>query len=204
MKDSARAPLTGTSAIPDAVLALFAQQEIVHFCGHGSFDTHEPLQSRLHCATDPGSQSHLLTVRALLEQSTPLRCRLALLSACESGRVEATDLLDDALGLPGALLTAGCRGVIATLWRVDDLAACLLVDEAMRVWRDDAVTLSAALARAARWLRKASGAALAERVQSWHVDSAVPQSLRSQERPFADEIYWAAFHLTGLPELVVE
>jgi tetratricopeptide (TPR) repeat protein len=201
MTDSPRAAASGAQATPDAVLQLFAQQELVHFCGHGGFDAHEPLQSRLHCATDPRTQARLLTVRTLLEQAKPLACRLAVLSACDSGRVDATDLLDDALGLPGALLTAGCRGVIATLWRVNDLAACLLVDEAIRVWREERVTLSAALARAARWLREASGAQIAERLEGWNADG---DPLRAQPRPFADELHWAAFHLTGLPELIVD
>lgn len=196
----------GAAATPQAVLQLFFECDIVHFGGHGSFDPAEPLLSRLHCAGDPRTQDHLLTVRRLLEQARPLQCRLALLSACESGRVEAADLLDDALGLPGALMTAGCRGVLATLWRVDDLAACLLVDETLRVWRGEGGSLPAALAAAARWLREASGARVAERLRGWNPgdSAAVRQALAwlpAQPQPYADERHWAAFCVHGLPEI---
>jgi tetratricopeptide (TPR) repeat protein len=198
----------GEAATPAAVLQLFATQEVVHFGGHGSFDFQQPLRSRLHCAADPRASTHLLTARQLLELERPMQCRLALLSACESGRVEAADLLDDALGLPGALMTAGCRGAVATLWRVGDLAACLQVDEAMRLWRTQGLSLPAAFARAARWLREARGSALADRLGGWPLAetpalSAARALLRADARPFADERHWAAFCVHGLPEVAL-
>jgi CHAT domain-containing protein len=153
----------------------------------------------------------LLTVRMLIERAEHLRCNLAILSACESGRVEAADLMNDALGLPGALLTAGCGGVIATFWPVRDLVASLVLDQTFETWRAGCVTLPVALARATRWLRDATTEKVCARLAAWREENPEFASLletameglrqRGRPRPFADEIEWAAFHVVGNPEL---
>ncbi|MDM0022162.1 CHAT domain-containing tetratricopeptide repeat protein [Variovorax saccharolyticus] len=198
-----------SEATPDAALSLFVDTELVHFCGHGSFEPLDPLQSRLHCAPDPAGTGSELSVRRVIDLAD-IRCRLAILSSCESGRTEDADELDDAIGLPGALLAAGCRGVLATMWRVDDLAACLFVDEAMARWMGGDLPWSGAIAHAARWLRRADRAELDARLDEWcarGIDEPTIELGRERlrqvpaaNRPFADSVHWAAFYLTGFPD----
>jgi CHAT domain-containing protein len=56
-----------------------------------------------------------------------LECELVTLSACETGRA-AIAPGDDPIGLSRALLYAGARSVLQTLWRVDDDVTARLMD----------------------------------------------------------------------------
>jgi CHAT domain-containing protein len=53
-----------------------------------------------------------------------LGANLAVLSACDTGRGAAT-LGGDVVGLTRALLAAGVRQTVVSLWPVDDVVACL-------------------------------------------------------------------------------
>jgi CHAT domain-containing protein len=150
-------------------------------------------------------------VRRLIERAEQARCERAILSACETGRVEASDALNDALGLSGALLAAGCGGVMATFWPVRDLAACLVLDRTLEIWNTERGPLPTVLAAATRWLREATADSLVERLNLWErdhpdyaplLDDYIGRLATYQRRPpFEDEINWAPFHLVGNPEL---
>jgi CHAT domain-containing protein/tetratricopeptide (TPR) repeat protein len=57
---------------------------------------------------------------------------LAVLSACETGRGEAVAAGEGAFGLQRAFHVAGCRNVVAGLWKVDDDATAALMAEFYR------------------------------------------------------------------------
>ncbi|QWB27520.1 MULTISPECIES: CHAT domain-containing protein [Streptomyces] len=57
-----------------------------------------------------------------------LRVGLVTIGACESG-LGSLDLAEERFGLVRAFLQAGARSVLATLWKVDDLSAALLLDD---------------------------------------------------------------------------
>jgi hypothetical protein len=206
-----QARVEGLKATPDAALALLASPGIFHFTGNGAFNSNQPLRSELVCAGEGGDGQGLLTVRMMLERAEQLRCNLAILPGCESGRVEPADLMHDSLGLPGALLAAGCGGVLATFWPVRDLVASLVLDHTLETWRAGSVTLPGALARATRWLRDATTEKVCERLAVWREDNPEFAPLldttmdelrqRARAQPFANETEWAAFHLVGNPEL---
>jgi tetratricopeptide (TPR) repeat protein len=68
----------------------------------------------------------LLTVAEIMAE-IPLRsCRLAVLSACESG-LARKHAGGEFTGLPASLLVAGAKSVIATLWPVHDSATALFM-----------------------------------------------------------------------------
>lgn len=94
---------------------------VLHFSCHGLFDAASPFESALLLA--PGERLTALDVLNHLR----LRCDLVALSACESGlsRVRRGDEL---LGLVRAFLFAGAPALICSLWRVDERAACLLME----------------------------------------------------------------------------
>lgn len=189
------------------MLRVFEQADVLHFAGHGAFDPDDALQSRLSCA--PGVSSGAITLHTLLESVPTMRTRVVLLSACETGRVLAGDPLNDQLGLPGGLLIAGASAVLATFWRVDDLATCLLLSRCVELWEQGSRDLERALAEAQEWLRTK---ATVQVVRDWIGDrlfenrSVSPQLAEAHGRLmlrgddellFSNELYWAAFHVTG-------
>ena len=102
--------------------------QVAHFSCHGSNNWADPLATGLLMAND-----ELLTVRDLLEQHLPGR-RLATLSACETGIV-GTDLPDEVIMLPSAMLQAGFGGVVASLWSVADVSTAMLMARFYEAWR---------------------------------------------------------------------
>ncbi|MGI5423980.1 CHAT domain-containing protein [Streptomyces sp. CA-179760] len=57
-----------------------------------------------------------------------LRVGLVTIGACESG-LGSLDLAEERFGLVRAFLQAGAKSVLATLWKVDDLSAAMLLDD---------------------------------------------------------------------------
>lgn len=80
-----------------------------------------------------------------------LRRRLAVLSACESILTDAR-LPNEAIGLPSVLLH-GFAGVIASSWKVDDLATAYLMTAFYHQWCEEGQEPAVALNLAQRWLR---------------------------------------------------
>jgi len=136
-----------------------------------------------------------------------------ILSACETGQVELEDKLNDFLGLPGGFIVAGAKAVLATLWRIDDLASCLLLEKFFELWGDNPGCAPEALALAQQWMRKdLTVEYVKDKIEFWRKDihdRKEEKVLLEQCRywrarrdvnslPFKDEIFWAAFYLTGL------
>lgn len=200
-------PLTGPEAEPEGVLRFFTETDVLHFAGHGAFDAIDPLQSRLSCT--PTASGSTITLQMLLERLPSMRTRVVLLSACETGRVVAGDPLNDQLGLPGGLLIAGAGAVLATFWRVDDLAACLVLSRCVEVWERPAMDLDRALADAQRWLRTEATAGVIRNWLEARLDADPPGNPHLEEAhgrlaaldedllPYASAYYWAPFHVSG-------
>ena len=125
-------------------------------------------------------------------------CRVAVLSACESGLSSFIQVPDEFLGLPSAFLRAGVGTVVCSLWRVDDLATALLVDAFHAGLLEQHLPPSVALQRASTWVRDSTAAALLA-AALWLPASAreVLAALAPSERPFAAAFSWAAFVVVG-------
>jgi CHAT domain-containing protein/tetratricopeptide (TPR) repeat protein len=135
----------------------------LHVATHARFDRSAPLRSGLELSDGRFSLGELVGL--------PISSRLVLLSACETGRSPALDTAG-IFGIDRAWLVAGARAAISSLWRVDDLAAALLIKQLVRRLADGVEPASA--------LREAQ------------------QQLRA-ERPHP--AFWAAFRAIG-PGLV--
>jgi CHAT domain-containing protein len=133
---------------------------------------------------------------------------LAVLSACDSGRGRAT-AAGDVIGLTRALMSAGVRQLVVSLWPVDDQLACLtmvrlheeLLSGRSPVW---------ALAAAQRAVRAMSRREADDRYRSLQAEAGINASpgarsardLGSPEPDLASEdplppYFWAPFVHVG-------
>lgn len=95
----------------------------IHFATHGEFSADKPLNSALLLAADSESDGRL-TVDKLY--SMKMNADLVTLSACETGLGKITNG-DDVVGLTRGFLYAGSTSIVASLWKVDDLATSKLM-----------------------------------------------------------------------------
>jgi CHAT domain-containing protein len=140
--------------------------EVIHLAVHGKFDAGEPLLSYLALGRGGGDDGRLTAAEIF---GLPLdRSRLVVLSACETGRAEATHS-NELLGMVRALVYAGAGTLVLSYWEVDSASTALWMQAFYEAAR------SRPLAEAAR-------TALA----------------RVKARPeFAHPYYWAAFAMIG-------
>jgi CHAT domain-containing protein len=135
----------------------------IHIAAHGEFNADAPLESRLLLAPDDQNDGNL-TAGELFE--TKLAADLVVLSACETalGKGGAGD---EVFGFTRALLYAGSRSLVSTLWPVADEETAMLM---------------------AQFYRNRMGMTKAEALRR-------AQVTLKQSRP--GPFYWAAFTLTG-------
>lgn len=110
--------LIGPQATSEAVLSELARADVVHLATHAHFDQRSPLDSGLVLA------DRILTTREVL--ASPMRAELIVLSACETGLANSLGG-NELAGLGQAVLYAGARAVVMSLWRVDDAATSALM-----------------------------------------------------------------------------
>jgi len=110
-------------ATEEALYKNGANFKFIHFATHGQFSPEAPLQSALLLAPDAHSNG-LLTVDKLY--SLQLGASLVTLSACETGLSKVANG-DDLVGLTRGFLYAGASSIVASLWKVDDLATAHLM-----------------------------------------------------------------------------
>jgi CHAT domain-containing protein len=133
----------------------------------------------------------LMTVATCMANLRLDRCRLAVLSTCESG-VPRLHGGGEMTGLPSALLLAGAKSVIASLWRVHDEATAVLMHhfyEVSTLGRGPIDGVALALKEARRRLGTTTSAE-AETLLGSRV------SLNG-EHPFADPFFTDAFQCFG-------
>ena len=128
--------------------------------------------SRIALAPD-GQHDGNLEVHEILSDLDLSGVNLVVLSACETARGERTRG-DEITGLTRAFLYAGAPAVISTLWKIDDRASALLIEDFYRRLLDGAP--------AAEALRQAQLGLLRK-----------PEC----QNPY----FWAAFSLTGDPDI---
>jgi len=113
----------------DATVSAFKKYssgfKYIHFATHGQFNPDDPLKSALLLAKDAESNG-MLTVDELY--STKLDADLVTLSACETGLSKIANG-DDLVGLTRGFLYAGSSSIVASLWKVDDLATSQLMTQ---------------------------------------------------------------------------
>jgi CHAT domain-containing protein/tetratricopeptide (TPR) repeat protein len=204
--------LSGSKATVEYVLDLVNDSDIFHFSGHAFFSVLEPFHSGLLCNSKE-KKFDILTLKTIFQRTHAIRSKLIILSACETGQVQADDVLNDYLGLPGGFIVAGANAVIATLWRVEDLSTCLLLEKFFDLWDHSGQSTPQALTAAQQWLRDdVTVEYVTKKLRLWLEDATDMGRVLEREyrrwlvrydrdtKPFRDEIYWAAFYITGIIE----
>ena len=104
------------------VMSALPQSSLVHLAGHAFYDSANPLESGM-----PLAGGDWLRAADLYLQYGRLGGSMVVLSGCNAGRGRPTG--GDVLGLTSAFLYAGAVGIVASLWRVDDVATTQLMAE---------------------------------------------------------------------------
>ena len=99
----------------------------VHFACHGVQDNENPTQS---CLSLAGIGHSKLTLSEIIKLDLK-NAELAFLSACQTA-TGTQQLEEEAVHLAAGMLLAGYRGVIATMWTIDDDVAVEVADETYR------------------------------------------------------------------------
>jgi CHAT domain-containing protein len=110
--------LLGKDATETAFKRYGSGFQYIHFATHGQFNADTPLKSAILLAKDAENDG-ILTVDKLY--SIRLDADLITLSACETGMNKIANG-DDIIGLTRGFLYSGSSSIVASLWKVDDLA----------------------------------------------------------------------------------
>jgi CHAT domain-containing protein len=139
-----------------------------HFACHGIQDPGDPLKSALLVA-----ESEKLTLESLVSIKRNKSGGLAFLSACHTAKGDSA-LPDEVVHLGAGMLIAGYRGVIATMWSVDDLDAPQVAEDVYQHLKKSGLDTSEAaraLDLAVERLRKRPGVSVMSWVPFIHIGS---------------------------------
>jgi CHAT domain-containing protein/Tfp pilus assembly protein PilF len=154
-----------------AISPELANYRIVHFATHGLLNSQHPELSGLVFSLvdkNGGAQEGFLTLQDIYNLNLP--ADLVVLSACETGLGKEVSG-EGLMGLTRGFMHAGATRVVASLWKVSDVATAHLMEEFYRAMEKDGLSPAAAL-RAAQ------------------------VKMLKQPR-WSNPYYWAAFQIQG-------
>lgn len=130
--------------VKDGLLNHFSEYTVIHFAGHAVFNPEEPMASGLVL-----SDGSVLTAARILQDSTfrTNKGKLLVLSACQTG-VNVITTGDEIIGLARALIYAGMKNIISSLWEVADLSTAGLMQDFHGLWQGGRSTIAGALREA--------------------------------------------------------
>lgn len=182
--------------LPQAALAAIraaAGADVLFGC-HGTFDGAHPERSTL----DVGV-SGPLTLPDIAGGLALPRARSVTLGACESGAVRSR-LGSEYLGLSGALLSAGARSVVASLWKVNQVSTAILAGECLAAMGAGEPPARALMA-AQRVVEAMSRDQVVAWAQTYLAEGAVGCQrwlARRPDPPFGHPQDWAGFFVAGV------
>ncbi|HEU4456601.1 MAG TPA: CHAT domain-containing protein, partial [Longimicrobium sp.] len=126
--------VAGAAATRAAVEGALGRAGVVHYAGHAVFDDERPERSYLVLAPAPGRLGSGRLTAAELAELELAHAPLVVLAACRTLR-SGGGRAGGFSGLAGALLAAGARGTVGSLWEVDDRLTRALMVEFHRAYR---------------------------------------------------------------------
>lgn len=119
--------LEGKAASESALRQDVGARRFRHFACHAWHDSRSPAECALLLSPGEGLDGRLAAPEIA---GLDLPTGLSMLSACETALGRPGE--EASAGLPRAFLAAGSRGVVASLWKVDDLSTAVLVKHLYR------------------------------------------------------------------------
>jgi CHAT domain-containing protein/predicted negative regulator of RcsB-dependent stress response len=161
----------------------------VHLACHGVINPDRPMLSALALSASDEDDG-LLSANEVVRLRIP--ADLVVLSACETakGKVYAAEGI---FGLTRAFMFAGAPRVIVSLWKVDDRATQLLMEEFYVAWKKEGLPAGEALRRAQDRLRRRE-----EETVDLEASRAARREVRVKTRPYENPRFWAGWALWGL------
>lgn len=117
---------TSGTANRSAILSRLPQSQILHFIGHGVFNTTAPMSSSLFLDQSAPDGERRLTAADLAKLDLR-NLEFVALSACETGRATA-ETGAESFGFLRALLAARAQGTLLMGWQVDDRSTAAFYD----------------------------------------------------------------------------
>jgi CHAT domain-containing protein/tetratricopeptide (TPR) repeat protein len=209
--------LLGSDASKQKLVGLVADRRlgdyrVLHLATHGVLSPSRPFGSALVLSQDglPSPLEQVLHGRepfddrltaAEIVRTWKLDADLVTLSACHSA-LGKYQYGEGHLGFTQALLLAGARSCVLSLWKVDDQATALLMTRfyenllGKRAGLKEPMARAEALTEAKAWLRKLPGEEVAHLAQTRGERQREPAP-STAPAPFAHPYYWAGFVLVG-------
>ncbi|MEB3343263.1 CHAT domain-containing protein [Okeania sp.] len=174
----------------------------IHFSCHGNFNLGIANASALSLAKDDVQKDGRLTLAEIFGFNLN-QCRLATLSACETGLIDLTSWSDEYIGLPSAFLYAGASNVVSSLWSVNQVSAAFLLIKFYQNLKSG-LTVAMALKQAQLWLRDVTVAELQKWTSKLKLEEELAQRIQgylyflpSDRQLYQDPYHWAAFCTVG-------
>ena len=118
--------VTDSMASESDIKRWMGDYDVIHFAVHGKFNPSEPMLSYLAFGRDANDDGQLTAAEMF---GLPLAgSRVVVLSACETGRAEATHA-NEILGMVRGLIYAGAGALVMSHWEVDSEATALWMQE---------------------------------------------------------------------------
>jgi CHAT domain-containing protein len=166
--------LLGCAAVPTALRrAATGHLDLLHIATHARVDSQRPRLSALALTPEHKGETTASAFGLLEILGLKLSSGLVVLSACETSRGRLLPG-EGVLGPAQAFLQAGAGAVVASYWRIDDLATSTFMQQFYKYLLADRLPAATALRRA-------------------QIDSAESSSLHD----------WAAFSLYGWPDSAI-
>ena len=112
------------------IKATVGDYDVIHLSVHGKFNAREPMLSYLKLAKGEQDDGQL-TAAEMFGLSLD-KTSMVVFSACETGKVEATNS-NEVLGMIRALLYAGANTLVLSYWKVDSASTALWMETFHRV-----------------------------------------------------------------------
>jgi CHAT domain-containing protein len=157
---------TGREASKDRFVGRAPESDVVHLGAHADLDEIDPLYSTIRLAGGDGLTGDL-EAHEIYEMNLS-RVGLATLSACSTG-LGKVSRGDELWGFTRTFFAAGSRGVLVSLWAVEDRATALLME---------------------KFYARLRGSDLQKSLRDAQVDIL-------KDARFAHPFYWASFNLVG-------
>lgn len=198
-------------AIADAADRGFLEQHAagathLHFASHGEASLLEGGDAAVRLADGPVPAAELAALRCP-------HLRLAVISACQSGMSDTSQLPDEVVSVGAVMLAAGSASAVASLWSVHSFATAMLMTRFYDELFVHGLSPAEALRQAQLWLRRLTEAreaeflnahpALADEFRRHAAQEDVPgrrspgASPDASSTPYSHPDYWAAFLVLG-------